>query len=132
MTSIRSQIDSGRLAARMFFGVAVAFAALGIWLLVSPPLPPFSGKVGRLHQLAIAIIGPHGPGVMWLALAAFAVMVARSAWRHTPKLPSDRLLCGHTARRLLQHVRSCAEGPNNEQHDHRRRHRRERRIRAAP
>lgn len=92
MTRIRSQTDSGRLAARMFLGVAVAFAALGVWLLVSPPSPPFSGKVGRLHQLAIAIIGPHGPGIMWLALAAFAVSVARAAWRHTPKRPSDRLL----------------------------------------
>lgn len=92
MTPIRSDTDSGRRAARMFLAVGAGFAALGVWLLVSPPSPPFTGRVGRLHELAMTIVGPHGPGVLWSALAAFAVMVARSAWRHTPKRPTDRLL----------------------------------------
>jgi hypothetical protein len=70
------------------FGMVIA-----AWAAYHDPTPPSSrGRGSWLAGWAYTAFGSSGISALWLIGAALILVVARFIWRHTPKLPSDRLL----------------------------------------
>lgn len=74
--------------------VALAVAALGLalreWL--APSVPPFTGRLAWIVELAFLLAGPIGLVLLWVLAAIALLAAARFVWRHTPKLPTDSWL----------------------------------------
>jgi hypothetical protein len=60
--------------------------------LLSPSMPPFTGRRVWFANLVFAIAGPYGFLLVWLIVAVAFLAAARSIWRHAPRLPGDRWL----------------------------------------
>jgi hypothetical protein len=82
--------------AKLIVFACLAFAATSAWLAFLTWTGDFSlngrGLWSALSDLLNSTFGPRTSAVIWVALSFFSMAAARLIWRHTPKLPSDRLL----------------------------------------
>ena len=92
MTMISSSLESGRRFVRLLVLLATVAVAIGAAEWLNPSSPPFRGKFAWVADAALALLGVTGLALLWFVLAAALFLVARSVWRHTPKVPSNRWL----------------------------------------
>lgn len=82
--------------ARWFIRILVLLALLAIagaineWL--TPSAPPFKGRFSWMIEVVLALAGTTGLVGLWLLAAVACAAIARFVWRHTARLPTDRLL----------------------------------------
>lgn len=90
VTTIRTGTSQGRI----FVWVALAIALMMVALAIEAWLNPFPLPEARpLRWIARAVYELGGRGAlaaMWGSIAVAIIVAARSAWRHTPKVPTDR------------------------------------------
>ncbi|HEY8356780.1 MAG TPA: hypothetical protein VIL30_04895 [Ramlibacter sp.] len=90
MTTLRSGTSEGRLLVWvLLLGAAVTFAlAVDAW---RNPLPlPSARPLKWIAFIAYELTGRAGLAGIWAGVSIACVLVSRWAWRHTPKLPTDR------------------------------------------
>lgn len=91
MTGRNPELARTRSLVRGLVLVALAVTVTGIITWLSPSPPPYRGRLAWVGEAAYEIVGPAGPALLWLLGAAGLLLAARFIWRHTPKLPTDRL-----------------------------------------
>ena len=92
VTALGSATSQGRLLVWVLLLLAIICAVLGMRAWVNPlPLPlPSAGPLRWIASAAYEMGGAGGIAVLWFAVSAALGVAARWAWRHTPKIPSDR------------------------------------------
>jgi hypothetical protein len=90
MTQLLPRLTSER---RFIWG-CLLFAAWNVYLGVSEVMDPeptsFTRHWGWLRKLLFSLFGATGLAAFWFALAVAGLALARWAWRHSPRIPSDR------------------------------------------
>jgi len=71
--------------------VAVLVALAGVFTWLNPSAPPYTGRLAWVVEAAYWLAGPAGPALLSLSASLCILLMARFVWRHTPKLPSDRV-----------------------------------------
>lgn len=84
---IESAAESSSRAVKLFLGLALVMASLGIAEYLSPSQPPFSGRYSFFKQTLFTHFGAIGVAGFWFAISASMLAIARYIWRHTPKIP---------------------------------------------
>ena len=63
-----------------FTGIALMCGIMAASEFVNPRLPPFTGRLAFVYELAYAV-GPYGLFICWALLAAAFALAALRAWR---------------------------------------------------
>lgn len=87
---MRSEFHAGRWLVRILVLIGIAFAADAISKLVDPT-PPTAGLFRSLTDAAIDLFGPRGVAFKPALSSLGCFYLARSFWRRTSKIPTDRL-----------------------------------------
>ena len=89
--AVPAATEQGRGFARICVGLAIVTAALAFSDWSSPSHPPFSGRWSSVSSMLYSVFGPLGSVWLKLFVSVCLVLLARWAWRRTPKKPHDKL-----------------------------------------
>ncbi len=86
----RDQISKGFVPKSMakwpgFLGLALVSFFTALNKIITPSVPPFTGKGSTMNTLAYQALGDRGPAFLWVGIGAILVVAAYVSYRSGPQ-----------------------------------------------